>query len=143
MRSALRHGTSVDLALAGLLAAALLAACGGGRAPVLDVAPLTDTTDTVGPYAVTVLIRDDGAIATAQVRYFPGPGAAPQPVALVRDGTTDRWTAGIPGQPSGTTVRYVIEVEDDEGNLVVAPPAPAVDDAAAAYAFTVLEGSAP
>jgi hypothetical protein len=138
MRSVLTHDGCPPLCAAVLLGASLVG-CGPGRPPLVDVAALADTSDTVGPYTVTVLIRDDGSIKVAQVRYFTGPGAAPRPLDLARDGSTDRWSAGIPGQPPGTHVRYVVEVEDDEGNLVTLPSAVDANERLPAYAFTVVQ----
>lgn len=123
--------------LAGL-ASALVAACGPGRAPIVDVTPIPDTTDTVGPYRLTVVIQDDGEIRSARVRWFTDAIHTPQPLDLVRDGESDRYTAGLPGQPAGTQVRYLVEVEDDEGRLVTQPPAARPDEPLTTFTFTIL-----
>lgn len=117
-----------------ILGVALLAAC-ASTAPVVDVLAPSDTSDTVGPYEVAVTIRDEGWIKRAELFWYVEAGAA-QPVALVRDGETERWTARIPGQPTGATVRLRVEVEDDEGQIVVMPEATA-EDPSPAYQFRV------
>jgi hypothetical protein len=121
-----------------VLGSLALAACGAGRAPVVDVAAPADTPDTGGPYEVAVVIRTDATVKSAVVRWFVAPADAPRPLPLVRDAGTDRWTAGIPGQPAGAVIRFTVEVEDDEGHVVVAPAAPKANQPAPTFQFTVL-----
>lgn len=122
---------------ASLLALAVaLSACGRDAAPILDVLAPTTTTDEVGPYAISVVITYSGTIREAVVRWFLAGESAPRPIALVRDGESDRWTAQLPGQRAGAVVRYTIEVEDDEGRVAIAP-ATAKDGTQPVYELTV------
>lgn len=132
MKSFRCRAVAVVLASCALLAAG----CGRSPAPLVDVLPLPDTRDTEGPYELAVTITSVATVTRAEVRWFVNGGAA-APLALVREGTTDRYIARLPGQPPGAVVRYQVWVEDDEGNRVVRP---AEDDTRhdGAFQFTVL-----
>lgn len=130
----MRRGRSTSFAW--LLPLTLWLGC-GGQAPVVDVLPLADTVDTVGPYQVTVVVADSDRVTDARVLWFPNDDAAPRPAALVRQDDTDRWTAGLPGQPVGSRVSWRVEVETDEGDLVRVP-APTDDDPAPVWIFNVV-----
>lgn len=130
----MRHGRSTSIAR--LLPLALIVGC-GTQAPVVDVLPLADTVDTVGPYQVTVVVADSDRVTDARVLWFPNDDAAPRLAALVRQDKTDRWMAGLPGQPVGSRVSWRVEVETDEGDLVRVP-APTEDDLSPAWTFNVV-----
>jgi len=116
-----------------VLAAFAFSACGHVAPPQVDVLALPDTTDTGGPYELTVAIRAEAPIVRAAVFRFIQSDAA-RPIALEhRDG--DRWSAQLPGEPVGTEVRYRVEVQDDEGNVVLRPPH---DQGDGAYRFIVV-----
>jgi hypothetical protein len=122
----------------GLVAA--LASCGASGAPSVDVAVPADTTDPVGPYEVTAAIRGRSNVVDARLRWFVGDAASARNVPLVREAGTDRWRAGIPGAARGSIVRFVVEVYDDEGHLVVRPEP--VDGLPRTYAFAVRDPAA-
>ncbi len=124
------------------LALGLVSACGQGRAPTVDVLPPPDTPDTGGPYQVTAIIQAQSVITRAAVRWFVGDDqAAAQPLPMVHEDGTDRWTAEIPGQPAGAVVQFTVEVDDDEGHEVIRPAAATDGGNAPTYRFNVL-GSA-
>lgn len=130
-----------DLLRQGVLASVLVLAatgCGAGRAPSVDVLPPPDTPDTGGPYEVTAVVRSEAPIASATVRWFVAATDAPRPLRLAREAGTDRWSVGIPGQPEGAVVHFTVEVEDDEGHLVIRPAAPKLNEPAPTYQFKVL-----
>lgn len=121
---------------ASFLPLAVAIACGTG-VPTVDVLPLADTTDTVGPYEITAVIAESDRITAARVVWFTGDAAAPKPVPFVRQDASDRWKAELPGQPGGSTVRWRVEVETDEGDLV-RMPAGENDDSFPTWTFRVV-----
>ncbi len=137
-RQFIRTGRATMLAA---LSALVVVACGQGRLPTVDVLPPPDTPDTGGPYEVTAVVRTEGVITSANVRWFVSGDDAPRPLAMTHEAGTDWWSASIPGQPAGAVVRFTVEVEDDEGHLVIRPAAPKAGQAAPTYQFRVL-GSA-
>lgn len=122
--------------LASLLALAVAAACGSTR-PMVDVVPLGDTTDTAGPYEITAVVTESDRVAAAWIVWFTGNAAAPQPVPLVRQKTSDIWRGELPGQPEGSTIRWRVEVETDEGELLRAPTGKN-DDSFTTWTFRVI-----
>ena len=127
-----------SLALPVLSLAVLVSTSCGRSAPLVEVLPAGDTVDTVGPYVVNATIDDgDGVIVRAEVLWSNGSPGAVSAAPLVRDEQSDRWQAQLPGQPAGTTVRYVVEVEDDEGYVIVLPPKAMPGEPPAAYEFRV------
>lgn len=113
----------------------LLAGCGAGLA-VADLLPLPDTSDTVGPYVLTVHVEESSEVARARVVWFVGDGAAPAPLPLVRTEDSDRWEALMPGQPEGSVVMYRVEIETRDRRLVRLP-LPDSDDEAPHLTFRV------
>lgn len=122
--------------LASLLSLAFAVACGAGGTKV-DVLPLADTTDTVGPYEITAVVSDSDHVADARVFWFTGDREAPRPISFVRQQDSDRWTAELPGHPAGSTIRWRVEVETDDGELVRLPPEKN-DDCFPTWTFRVL-----
>jgi len=114
----------------------VLFAC-GSRPPQVDVLPATDTADTIGPYVVTATIADDGDIVRAELFWSNGAPGAAVPATFVKDAAGTRWEASIPGQAAGTTVRYSVEVEDDEGHVIVLPVRALPGEPPSAFEFRV------
>lgn len=112
-----------------------LGSCSAGRAPIVDVLVPADTTDPSGPYEIVAVIRSNAPIVNARVRWFTAADAAARPITMTNEAGTDRWTAGIPGQPWGTTIRFTVEVEDDEGHVVISPET-------ATYGFKIIDPTA-
>lgn len=110
----------------------------GATLPVVDVLPLADTTDTAGPYEITAVVADSDRVVAAWVLWFTGDTTAPQMVPLVRQKTSDIWSAGLPGQPEGSTIRWRVEVETDEGELVRVPTGKNDDSSFTTWTFHVL-----
>jgi hypothetical protein len=127
----MRHAMQRTLAF-GLLCG--LVSCMPDRGPRVDVTPPSDTPDSVGPYRVTAVIRSDAPVVRAEVRWSVEAGT-PVPLTLRRQADSDVWQADIPGQPVGAVVRLLVEVEDDEGHLVVKPDP--IPGETATYAFRV------
>lgn len=102
-------------------AAALLATIAQPFRVAITHTPLTNTTDTVSPYAVTATIVAAGTLNgdSLLVRYDTGSG----PVTLPMSATVnpDEYTASIPAQPGGTWVDYFIVAEDGDGNRATDP----------------------
>ena len=129
----MRRGMDRTLAV-GLLVG--LVSCLPERGPRVDVTPPSDTPDTVGPYRVTAVIRSEAPLVRAQVRWAVD-GGTPPPLPLRHLEGSDVWQADIPGQPVGTVVRLLVEVEDDEGHLVVRPEPGAGETAT--YGFRIYD----
>lgn len=100
---------------------------------VISHTPLGDTADTAGPYAVTATIGGRLPLDPAQMHVHWRADAGPwQSEPLLPAGGT-QWQALLPGQPSGTTLAYYLEVTDTAGVTVREPLA----GAAAPHSFLV------
>ncbi|MDD3642454.1 MAG: immune inhibitor A, partial [Candidatus Krumholzibacteria bacterium] len=79
------------------------------------------TFDTVGPYTVMSEIVDAlSGVASATLHYSVDNGMTWNDVAMSPAGGND-WSGDIPGQPSGTRVRFWLDAEDTGGNGSVDP----------------------
>ena len=88
------------------------------RATRIRHASLPDTLDATGPYLVTATITPSsagGGLTGAFLDYTVDEGATLSSVALTPTGQPDEWSAAIPGQPRGTTVRYALRATDSLG----------------------------
>ncbi len=88
------------------------------RATRIRHAPLPDTLDATGPYVVTATITPasaGGGVASAFLDFTVDDGATVTSIALAPTGQPDEWSAAIPGQPRGTTVRYALRATDALG----------------------------
>ncbi len=79
------------------------------------------TFDTVGPYTVTSTIVDAlSGVASAMMYYSVDEGMTWNDVVMAAAGGDD-WAADIPGQASGTRVRFYLTAEDANANPSVDP----------------------
>ncbi len=76
---------------------------------------LPHTEDTVGPYVVDTWITDFSAVDDRRFHYSTDDGIVELPLVLV-DSETGQYRAEIPGQESGTQVRYWLSARDEGGN---------------------------
>lgn len=81
---------------------------------------LTDTYETVVPYAVEAYIRHKSGIASAEVYWSTDTIAGYTSVPMTA-GPSDTWTAAIPAQPAGTLVYYYIHALANSGKEQVRP----------------------
>ncbi len=89
------------------------------------------------PIEVMIDDRSEAGLVADSLRVYwrVAGGAAWNPVALTATAGPDSFTAGIPGQPPGTTVEYYITAADSSGRRETLPrPAPA-----SYYTFTVTD----
>lgn len=100
-----------------------LAACADGTKPsLLDVTQLEDTADTVGPYAITAVARDDRGIDSVTLYYTAEESESPQLKAVVMENLQgDLYTGEIAGFPAGARVRYFVEAKDTSANYARVP----------------------
>jgi subtilisin family serine protease len=79
------------------------------------------TFDTTGPYTVTSEIVDAlSGVASAELHYSVDDGMTWNDLAMSPAGGND-WSCGIPGQPSGTRIRFWLEAADANSNGSVDP----------------------
>ena len=79
------------------------------------------TFDTIGPYTVTSTIVDAmSGVAWATIYYSVDEGATWNDVPMAVT-TGDDWAADIPGQSSGTRIRFYLAAEDGNANGSVDP----------------------
>ncbi len=92
------------------------------------------TFDTSGPYEVTTTVIDFlGSLAGVSLFYSVDDGMSWTELAM-SPGTGDEYSASIPGQPSGSRIKFYIRAVDDSANESVDPAgAPAV-----AHEFSIL-----
>lgn len=81
---------------------------------------LPDTTLLAGPYTVTTRVVDNNAV-TATLFYSTNRGQSYTPAAMSSIGS-DKYSGNIPGQPSGTRVRYYVRAIDSFGHRTFDPP---------------------
>lgn len=107
------------LLLAG--AALLLASsCADVVPPAVEVAPLADTRDELGPYTVTAQVVEHREINEVRL-YHRDENAERAEIVLMEEILPGRFEAGIPGRMAGTSVHWFLEAEDIYGNLGYAP----------------------
>ncbi|MBI5529267.1 MAG: hypothetical protein HY897_23325 [Deltaproteobacteria bacterium] len=109
--------------LSSLLAIAFIAACADTEPPaLLDVTQLPDTTDTVGPYTVTAVARDDRGVESVTL-YYTGDTSenATFKAAVMTQVEDDLYSGEIAGFPAGARVRYFVEAEDASANRAKVP----------------------
>jgi hypothetical protein len=103
---------------------AFCGACADTEPPALvDVTQLPDTTDTVGPYTVTAVARDDRGLESVTL-YYTGDtseGARFKAASMTRV-QGDLYSGEIAGFPAGARVRYFVEAEDTSANRARVPP---------------------
>ncbi len=127
-------------------------ACADPDPPVVEAVGLGDTRDTLGPYAVAVVIRENREVASVRLTYRSAEAQSAEVVAMDHQGDR-RWTGEIPGYPVGAEIHWFVEAEDVDGNFGYAPWQAELGDVAclrdvdpsdplpaqgAAYCFTVL-----
>jgi hypothetical protein len=117
------------------MAALLCFACADTAPPVIvNVAQLTDTTDSVGPYTVTAVVRDDRGIDSVTLYYTADQSAAPSFKAVLMDAVDgDLYSGEIAGFPAGANVKYFVEAKDTSASYARSPAA-----TDAYYQFSVL-----
>ena len=104
-----------------LLFAASPLGCGDNSAPLfLDVTVLTNAVSTIGPYEILVTVNDDTFIKKVELRYRIDDEEELQ-IQNMESLGGDVFRGAIPGQPVGTTVRYQIVAEDEEGSHASSP----------------------
>ncbi|MCB9170837.1 MAG: agmatine deiminase family protein [Flavobacteriales bacterium] len=81
---------------------------------------LTDTYDTVDPYAVEAYIRHRSGIAAADLYWTTDTALGFNPVSMVAVGANN-WAASIPAQPAGTTIYYYVHAMANNGKEQVRP----------------------
>lgn len=104
-----------------LLAVAALVGCANPDIPSVQANPLADTRDSIGPYSVSVVVVENRGIAAVRLFYraSTAPQAAQTELTQVADG---RYAGSIPGYPIGTTIHWLVEAEDIDGNIGYDPP---------------------
>ena len=75
-------------------------------------APLTDTTDELGPYTVVANVASSHAIQSVTLRWRVVGGGAFQAVAMVPTATPGQYAAAIPAQDAVTAIEYHIDAVD-------------------------------
>lgn len=74
------------------------------------------------PVTVTVSLRDPDGVDAARLHYrVDGGDFVADPITMVRDGFSEKWSAEIPGHSSGQVVQFYVEAEDGEGAISFAP----------------------
>jgi hypothetical protein len=79
--------------------------------------PLSETNVTL-----SATVTDDGSVAEVKF-FYSSNGLSYTEVTAVANG--NRYSATIPGQPAGTTVRYYIRARDNLNNTTIFPNVPA------------------
>lgn len=130
----------------------ILGACADPEPPVVEATPIGDTRDTLGPYTVSAIVRENREVAAVRLSFRSAEVDLAEVVAMHPDGER-RWTGEIPGYPVGAEVHWFVEAEDADGNVGYAPwqaelgdgrclkdldPQADVPDEGAAYCFVVL-----
>ncbi|RMG13225.1 MAG: hypothetical protein D6729_15275 [Deltaproteobacteria bacterium] len=134
-----------------ILVGLALGACAGVEAPFVEVTPLSDTRDPLGPYTVRAVATDDREIAS--VRLYHRSDAVADAAVVTLEATGEGIYEGtLPGYPPGTLVHYFVEAIDTDGNAAYDPPTardgdagcvetsaePAAEQDGASYCFRVL-----
>ena len=91
------------------------------RATRIEHDALGDTLDDAGPYVVTARITPSsagGGVGSATVEWTNDDGATTTSAAMAPTGNPGEWSATIPGQPRGTTVKYALRATDSLGTSV-------------------------
>ncbi|UCF05010.1 MAG: S8 family serine peptidase [bacterium] len=71
------------------------------------------TFDTAGPYEVTTYVTDPlSDVATVSIFYSTDDGASFTEVAMSAGAGDDEYNGDIPGQPSGTNIKFYIKATD-------------------------------
>lgn len=92
------------------LIAAALALAPDATPPAIVHAPLGNTGDSVGPYAVSATLSDESGIAVAYVSHRVNGGSwTSSPLSL----SGPSWVGSIPGQPAGSVIDYYITATDN------------------------------
>jgi len=96
-----------------------------------DIAPIISGTtvpvssfDTAGPYTVTTNARDVlSTVAGVSIFYSTNGGATFTEVPMTPTGVGYGYTGGIPGQPSGTRIKFYVKATDSSSshNVTVDP----------------------
>ncbi|NOT33217.1 MAG: M20/M25/M40 family metallo-hydrolase [Candidatus Eisenbacteria bacterium] len=89
--------------------------------------PLENTANTTGPYEVVTSLTTSGALVPDSLLLHWSNGGPEVAQVMTAISPPGNYHAFIPGQPSGTTVRYWMSARDDANRLAVSPDgAPAV-----------------
>ncbi len=78
-----------------------------------------DTSNVIGPYSVVAVASDNREVQKVTLYYSAG-GGQTQATDMVAN-VGGRWEASIPGQDTGTEVRYYVEATDINGNTMSYP----------------------
>ncbi|MCP4504420.1 MAG: hypothetical protein GY822_31295 [Deltaproteobacteria bacterium] len=100
-----------------------LSACDTAGPVVTEIAVVSDTNFTEGPYEVEAVLLDNAAIASVDLLY-QGVGLAeisPMEAISKADAQGIRFFGSIAGQPIGTTVRFGVRACDEFGNCSLHP----------------------
>ena len=76
------------------------------------------------PVPVTVLLKPHNAAASVTLTYTTDDFATTTPITCTRTGTSgndDVWTATVPGQAAGLTVRFYYQALDYSSNAIYLP----------------------
>lgn len=121
----------LGLRFLGILSVLGLASCVEAPPVIESTTVLSSTPNTVGPYMVQSVITGvtDHAV---ELRYRVDDDPRFVPLPMLADG--ERFSAGIPGRPAGTSISYYVTVLHD-GQRIVDDPQGA---GAAPYAFMIL-----
>ncbi len=145
-----RHRELSAAAVIGLLCLAI--GCAGDVSPVVEVAPLADTRDPLGPYTVTARVLEHRGLERVRL-YYRADDASRAEIISMDELMDGRFEAAIPGQPAGTRIHWFVEAEDVDGNMGYAPlaaewgdescidtldPKAPVPEGGAAFCFSVL-----
>lgn len=124
-------GIRVPLALGIALA---LGACSEVASPYIDsTSRLGNTPDTVGPYVVQSVVIGVVGSDRVELNYTVDDENRYVPLLMAEANDGERFSAGIPGQPTGTEILYYVAVVRD-GERWTADP----DGAGAVpYRFTI------
>lgn len=126
--------------------------CADPNPPVVEATALGDTRDSLGPYAVAVVVRENREVAAVRLTYRNAEAETAEVVPMEEHGDR-RYVGEIPGYPAGAEIHWFVEAEDVDGNFGYAPwqaefgdttclaavdPADPLPEGGAAYCFSVL-----
>lgn len=101
-----------------------------GAAFDMQHAPLANTEDENGPYAVTATVAalNPGATVADVAAFYRVDGGSWQSAALAPTGNPDEWSGGMPGQNAPAMVEYYLLAHDSQGRTGWLPEGSAPGD---------------